>query len=249
MAKLFNLATNRHGLIVYGGEASADFGMVVSEAPTFSAPERKQEIITVPGRNGSVLFQEDAWNDVPKNYKVWLAANDEEDLATQVDAVMAWLNSQKGYTRLEDSFAPEIFRLAYYSGGDDFSNELTLYGEATLGFTCRAEKFYKSGEEAIAVTNGDQLFNPTRYASKPLIHIEVASATTITLAINGVSIVAAVTDYINIDCETMNAYRLPSENKNGDVSGTFPTIAPGVNGIGITGTISKATIVPRYFTI
>ena len=249
MAKLFNMATNRQGLIVYGGEASADFGMVVSEAPTFSQPSRKQKIITVPGRNGAVIFQEDAWNDVPKKYKVWLAPKGDQSLEDAVSSVMAWLNTQRGYTRLEDSFAPEIYRLAYYSGGDDFSNELTLYGEATLSFTCRAEKFYKSGEEAIEVTNGDQLFNPTRYTSKPLIHIEVASATTVTLAINGVSIVADVTDYINIDCETMNAYRLASENKNGDISGTFPTIAPGVNGIGITGTISKATIVPRYFTI
>ena len=249
MAKLFNLGTNKQGLIVYGGEASADFGMVVSEAPTFEEPERKQEVIAVPGRNGSVIFQEDAWNDVPKNYKVWLAPKGEDDLETVVSGVMAWLNSQKGYTRLEDSFAPEIFRLAYYSGGNGFSNDLTLYGEGTLKFTCRAEKFYKTGEEPVDVANGSKLYNPTRFASKPLIHIEVPSSASITLSIGGVSIVATVTDYINIDCETMNAYRLASENKNSSISGAFPTIAPGINNIGITGTITKATIVPRYFTI
>jgi phage-related protein len=47
----------------------------------------------------------------------------------------------------------------------------------------------------------------------------------------------------------MNAYRLPAENKNSDVSGTFPTIKPGINNIGITGTVTSATITPRFFTI
>ena len=41
MAKLFNELTNRQGLIVYGGEASSDYGMVIAEAPSFDQPTRK----------------------------------------------------------------------------------------------------------------------------------------------------------------------------------------------------------------
>ena len=249
MAKLFNEFTNRQGLIVFGGEASADYGMVVSEAPTFEKPTRKNTVYQVPGRNGAIVFQQDAWNDVTRKYKVWIAEDENEDLATKANAVLGWLYSKTGYQRLEDNFEPDVFRLAYYNGGQSVSNELTQYGETTLTFTCRPERFYKIGEDAISVTNGDKINNFTRYTSKPLIHIEVASATTITVTANGKTISAAVTDYINIDCETMNAYRLTSENKNGDISGDFPTLAPGTNTIGITGTLTSCTITPRFFTI
>lgn len=243
--ELFN-GTNKLGLFVYGGESSADYGMVVSEAPAFERSSRKQTIYTVPGKNGSVIFQEDAWEDVPRNYKVWIA-KDMQRLPTKIDAFEAFLNSMKGYQRLEDSFEPDVFRLAYYSGGDDFSNVLMAYGEATLNFMCRAERFYKSAEKPVEVVNGTKLMNPTRFTSKPLIHIEGSG--TVNVQIGGNTIVANVTDYINIDCETMNAYRLAAENKNSEISGTFPVIKPGENTVGISGSTTLVTVVPRYFTI
>ena len=247
MANLFNQFTNRRGLIVYGGEASSDYGMVVAEAPSFERPTRKQSVYTVPGRNGAVVFQQDAWEDVVRSYRVWLAENGDESLTELVDAFEAWLNSQKGYQRLEDSFEPDVFRLAYYSGGIGVSNHITQYGEATLSFTCRPERFYKSGEQPVTVVNGDKINNPTRFAAKPLIHIEGSG--TVTISCGGKTMSASVTDYINIDCEQMNAYRLPAENKNSQISGSFPTIEPGLNTVGITGTVSLCTITPKYFTI
>ena len=253
---LFLVGVNTQGVIAYDGVASTDYGIVVSEAPVFERPNRKQTIIQVPGRNGSVIFPEDAWEDVVRSYNVWLSENVTEDsggdksgyLVEYVDAFEAFLNSKKGYVRLEDNFEPDIYRLAYYSGGDAFSNEMTQYGRASLRFTCRPERFLKSGETPISVTNGATLTNPTRFASKPLIHIE-ASNKTIGITINGKTITAVVADYINIDCEKMNAYRLAAENKNADISGDFPTIASGSNTITITGTPTKVTIKPNWFYI
>ena len=135
MPKLFNAGTNKQGLIVYGGESSADYGMVVSEAPAFEHPTRKQTVYTVPGRNGAVIFQDDAWEDVVRSYNVWTAF-DVDNLAEKVNAFEAMLNSMKGYQRLEDSFEPDVFRLGYYSGGDSFTNRMMTAGEATINFAC-----------------------------------------------------------------------------------------------------------------
>lgn len=247
MAKLFDMGTNKRGLIVYGGEASADYGMVIAEAPTFEKATRKATVYNVPGRNGSIIFQQDAFNDVGRSYKVWLAPDEGEDLADKVSAFSAWLISCTGYQRLEDSFEPDVYRLAYYNGGNDVSNELTQYGETTLTFTCRPERFLKDGETPQAVTNGSKLYNPTRFSSKPLIHIEGSGSVTITFG--GATMSATLTDYINIDCDAMNAYRLAAENMNDKISGTFPKLAPGYNTIAITGSVSKCVITPRYFTI
>lgn len=248
MPKLFDSSTNKQGVIVYGGESSGNYGMVVAEAPAYERPKRKETIYTVPGRNGVIVFQDDAWEDVTREYKVWLAEGNGASLAQKVDAFEAWLNSKKGYQRLEDNFEPDVYRLAYYSGGDGFTNNLTQYGEASLHFTCRPERFLVSGETPVTVTDGSALINPTKYASKPLIHIE-ADNQTVSVTINGKTITALVSDFINIDCETMDAYRLPVENKNSNISGSFPTIAPGNNTVAITGNASLVTITPRYFAI
>ena len=247
---------NKQGLIVFGGERSDNYGMVVSEAPSFERARRKQTVITVPGRTGDVVFQEDAWEDIPRPYNVFIAEDLQEDsggnisgtLAERVDEFEAMLNSKTGYQRLEDNFEPDIYRRAYYSGGDGFTNELLAIGRATINFTCDARRFLKSGDIPVSVTNGATLTNPTRFASKPIIHIE-ASNETISVSIGGKTITAEVTDYINIDCERMNAYRLPVENKNDKISGSFPTIPSGSNTIGITGTYTKVEITPNWFTV
>lgn len=246
MPNVFNELTNKRGLIVYGGETSSDYGIVVGEVPSFDKPKRRSNVFSVQGRNGSIIFQDGSFDDVTRSYKVWIA-EEHNDLVDKANAVSAWLYSKTGYQRLEDSFEPDVFRLAYYNGGNDISNELMLYGETTIQFTCRPERFLKSGEDVITVTNGDKLNNPTRFEAKPLIHIEGSG--TVTISISGKSMTASIVDYINIDCDRLDAYRLPSENKNANITGTFPTLISGTNTIGLTGSVTKCTITPRYFTI
>lgn len=249
------IGVNRDGLITYGGGSSSDYGMVVSEAPTFEQPKRKLTVFTVPGRNGSVLFEQDAFEDVVRSYKVWVAQEIEEDsggsisgtLAERVNAITSWLNSLSGYQELSDSFEPDVYRLAYYSGGNDVSNELMQYGETTLTFTCRPERFLVSAKDPVTVVNNSVLNNPTLFKSKPLIHIEGSGI--VEVGINGVTIGATVDGYINIDCERLNAYRAMTENMNGSISGAFPVMEPGNNTITISGSPTLVQITPKYFII
>lgn len=247
MPKLFNKFTNKQGLIVYGGEASSDYGIVVSEAPSFDKPQRQTTVYSVPGRNGSVLFQDNAFNDVTRSYKAFILDYDREDLVEAVTAFTGMLYSKRGYQRLEDSFEPDVYRLAYFTGGQNITNDMMQAGETTISFTCRPERFLKDGEKEIEIQNGDVLHNYTRFDAKPLIYIEGSDS--VEISIQGESITAEIDDYIYIDCERMNAYRTAAENMNNAISGVFPSIKPGTNGIAITGTVTKVTIIPRYFTI
>ena len=246
---------NSQGLIKWGGEDSTNYGIVVGESPVFDKPKRKQIVFNVPNRNGSILFQEDAFEDVIRTYHVWVAEETEEDsggvlsgtLSERISDVTAWLNSKSGYQELEDSFEPDYYRLAYYSGGNEFSDNMLQYGESDLTFTCRPERFLKAGKTAVTVTNNSTMTNPTKFASKPLIHIEGSGNVSITFG--GQTITADVFDYINIDCDTMNAYRLTTENRNDKITGSFPSLLSGINTIVISGTTTLVTITPRYFTI
>ena len=159
MPNFYPSLTNRQGLIVWGGVASTDYGMVVSQAPAYDKPTRRVEAVTVPGRNGSILFDEGAFSDTTRTYNVFITEDMAHSvpLSDRVNALTAWLFSNVGYTRLEDNFEPDVFRLAYYSGGNDVTNELMQYGESELTFTCRPERFLKSGTTAIEVDDGDMV--------------------------------------------------------------------------------------------
>lgn len=246
---MLDINTNEQGLIVYDGLSSADYGIVVGKAPSFDKPAIKGSTVSVPGRNGNVLFQEDAYEDIPRTYNIWIAEKGQDTLAERVSGFTNAVYAKRGYLRLEDNFEPDVFRLAYFPGGQNFSNELTQYGESTLQFICRPERFLKSGAVTVEVQDGDVLSNPTSYGAKPLIYIETASEETVEISIGGKTIVAEVEDYLYIDCETMNAYRLATENKNSEISGDFPVILPGSNTIGIDGTVTKVEITPRYYFI
>lgn len=268
MPNLFDNATNTQGVIVYGGESSDDYGMVVAEAPAYERPKRKQTIYNVPGRNGSILFQQDAWEDVNRSYKVWLAESNSTNLplAKRVDRAEAWLNSQKGYVRLEDNFEPDVFRLAYYSGGDGFSNNMTQYGEATINFTCRPERFLKTADSPITIDmtplGSDRVpftcNNTNDFASKPLFNLTIAS-TSVSFRINigtrALTVSSGISGNIVIDCDTMQVYSANGTNYSRYISGTFPIIEPGSHTGFITllagsfSDITNATYTPRYFVI
>ena len=111
MPNIFNELTNKRGLIVYGGETSVDYGIVVAEVPSFDKPTRRSNVFNIQGRNGSIIFQDGSFDDVTRSYKVWIA-EDDNDLVDKVNAVSGWLYSKTGYQRLEDSFEPDVFRLA-----------------------------------------------------------------------------------------------------------------------------------------
>ena len=250
----YSTLTNRQGLIVWGGKSSTDYGIVVSEAPAFDKPVLRTDVFNIPGRNGSVLYQNGTFNDTTRSYKVWIDEDATEDsggvisgtLADRVYAFAGWLYSQTGYKRLEDNFEPDIFRMAYISGGQDITNELLMAGETTITFICRPERYLKSGETAVTiVSSGVTIDNPTKFNSKPL--LRVYGSGEYTLSINSQALTINVDGYIDIDCEQMNAWK-GTVNKNSDISGVFPELVPGTNTITFSG-FTKIEITPRFYYI
>lgn len=234
------------GTIIFGNGISTDYGCIIEEVPSLGAPARKSTSFAVPGRNGVILMQDDAFEDVVKSYKVAFNLDRDTELPETASALCRWLY-QKGYQRLEDNFEPDVYRLAYFNGPVDIENLLMMYGKATINFVCRAERFLKLGEAFVDVINGDTIHNNTGFDSKPLIHLEGQGACSIT--IGSMTMNVTLTDYINIDCDRMNAYRQEGENANALVSGEFPLIKSGANSITLTGNISKASIRPNYYTL
>lgn len=259
----------RPGMFSFNGHSSKDLGLCVTKAPDLNRPARQFNTYNIPGRNGTIIEQLDAFENVKRTYEVFAANNDYAPISKEFTSISEWLYTADGYCRLEDDFEPEIFRLAYFTGPLDVDNQLNLYGKTEINFSCRPERFLLSGDSFIDIPHRRQIVmwnivNPTKFAAKPLIVFEVNQLDNSSSQVNEYITIETPTGKIDvhnisettyIDCEEMRVYT-DSGEKNSDATGVFPTIPPGEQTIRITSNVYayidsrfKVRLKPRWYTI
>lgn len=231
-------------MIWWHGVSSDDVHVIVERCPSVILPTRKQETISVTGRNGDLLVQQDAFENVTQRYDVYVSA-EKPSLPTISHVVSEWL-LVKGYQKLEDSYWLDTFRLAHYVGGAEIANILNRFGRATIEFNCKPQRFYKSGDYFIDITNGQSLLNPSPFTANPIIVVEGSGSGTITAGDKTITLTDC--NGITIDSDIMQVYK-GTVNKNRTASGSFPVLPSGSTEISWTGGVSEVSIKPRWWTV
>ena len=235
-------------MILWAGVSNKDVGMVVEHYPSIVLPKRKQEVQQVPGRNGDIILYQDAYENYEQKYQVFIDSPLKNGMQKVVPMIADWLLGHSGYQRLEDSYFPDFYRMAYYTGGVEFVNFLGTYGEGTLTFNCAPEKYYKMGERPITVTNGQIISNPTLFPAKPLITLTGNGAATLYFGSKSLGI-TDVGGSVTIDILEHKAYR-GSTNRNSTITGLFEDMTlQGKTTISWSGGISSMTMIPRWWTV
>ena len=230
-------------MIWWNGKSGDDFHVVVQRYPEVILPLRKNEKVSVPGRNGDILIQQDAFENVSQRYSIYISA-EQTRLTPITHKIAEWL-CVKGYQRLEDSYFLDTFRLAAFQGGLEIENTLNRFGRATIEFDCKPQRFYKFGDFFADIQNSDKLQNPSPFAAKPILVTSGSGEATIT--INDKTLELEDCNGITIDCELMQAHK-DGVSKNGTISGDFFTLE-GESEITWTGGITGIKLKPRWFTI
>lgn len=254
----------RPGIFSFNGHSSKDLGLCVTKAPDLNRPARQFNTYNIPGRNGTIIEQLDAFENVKRTYGVFAANNDYAPISKEFTSISEWLYTANGYCRLEDDFEPEIFRLAYFTGPLDVDNLLNLYGETEINFSCRPERFLLSGDSFIDITRNYRwnIVNPTKFTAKPFIVVEIDPESAPSYADNafiqlttstGTIKVEHITETTYIDCEDMRVYT-NNGDINSNVTGIFPTIPSGEQPIelikaGFNLRKIKIRLKPRWYTI
>ena len=234
-------------IINFAGVSSDNLRIRVERYPVRVLPERSQTTTEVPGRNGALLMVDGNWNNYDQEYEIFISA-EKPGLVRAARAVAEWLEAPAGYQRLEDSYEPDVYRMAYYAGGQDIESILNRFGRATISFNCKPQRFLRSGEVAKSFSAAGTLTNITKFDALPLITVYGTGAGTLTINDNTVSI-SDIDEYVVLDCELMDAYK-GTANKNGTVTLLeFPVLTPGENSISFTGGVTSVDIVPRWWTI
>lgn len=229
---------------VYNGKSSREFNVVINEHTGYSAPERDCDVIEIPGMNGDLTLDNGRYKNISVTYKCGISNN----FASHISNLKAWLYSNIGYHRLEDTFDPDHFRLARVSENlEPTSFARARAGQFDIKFDCKPQRFLKSGEEIYTFTGTGKIINPTFYNALPLIR----AYGTGTLGIGSTTItINSANTYTDIDCAIQDAYK-GAVNCNGNItlnSGDFPVLEPGENGISLSG-ITSIELTPRWWTL
>lgn len=234
----------RERVITFGGDVVPAH---IASAPHNIRPVRKMSVVQIAGSNREIVDMEDAWECYDQKYSMYIGDGTEDSIQAALDDVARVL-FKNGWQTLLDDYEPDCYRLAYYKGGFDAENRYTRLGKFDITFRCRPERYLVSGNVRVSINSGEKIINPTEYNAKPLIHIEGSGSGTLTVAGTQMSFTDIV-DYLNIDCDKMDVYRLPSENKNSLMTGSFPVLPSGDSTILFTGGITSVTITPRWHVI
>lgn len=233
--------------LTFAGKSSHDFGIRISGEGTFNRPKRKYKEYEVTGRNGTLLIDENSFENISVTYPSYMI----EDMPDKVEAFANYMSSFAGYQRLEDTYAPDVFRLAQYSDGLDVksSGYMNRHGEMDVIFNCKPQRFIKSGELPITFTSNGTLYNETQYAAEPLIRVYGNGNGSVGIG----SYLITITNldvYMDIDCALMDAFK-GTLNCNNKVSFNADNIAinSGQNGITFTGGITSVVITPRWWIL
>lgn len=229
---------------LFNGHTSLDMGIVIEHAPEYSMAERVVEMIEVPGRNGSLVIDTNAYSNVEQVYHVYFDGR-QSSFTAKAHTISNWLLGNGAYMRLEDTYDPDVYRMARISKPDTMNNFMNKLGRFDVVFDCKPQRWLKSGEVEQDLVSGDDVNN--EFADCHPI-FKLTGNGTLTVNGNAITVTNNATSTITIDCETQNAYT-GTTNRNADVTvtGKFPYLKHGVNEISFTNTSCK--MIPRYWTL
>lgn len=236
------------GFITINGVSSRDFGVVLSDANVYGKAERDVQTVSVPGRSGDLIIDNNRYKNVKYEYPCAIIG----DFDTNFSAFINYIQSQTGYMRIEDSFHPDEFVLARYVGETNPKRvKKDRIGTFSLPFDRKPQRYLKSGEERIAFTSDGQIINTEQTNALPLVRVYGTGAVGIGEYTITIKRMESGTTYTDIDCDVEDAYN-GTTNCNGNIalsSGSFWKLHPGINGVTKPSGVSRIEITPRWWRL
>lgn len=233
----------RDNYVYFAGKMLSDFDMFVTNAGVYNAPARNYESISIAGRSGNLLFENDKFDNIEYRYPAVILS----DFNMNFEALKGFLLSQTGYSRLSDTFYPDEFYLATFKRFDNVKQSYLNGDKGTfvLVFERKPQRYLKNGEKKLIFTSNGSFKNPTQFKALPFITVYGSG----TFTLNGIS-VSITTDYahLDIDCELQEVLQLDGNLDITLTNGEFPKLKAGINELSFTG-LSRIEIIPRWYTL
>lgn len=174
------------GNLTFNGISSEDLGIRIASPPSYSCPQKNRSSTQLLGRDGDIIIDYGTYNNVSRSYVMSLPI-DEGEYTYYASKISGWLNGPSGYSRLEDSYEPEYYRMAIMTKELTFTNVNDSAIAFEVEFECKPQRFFKYGENYVLLcsaskaensysfTINNKLKNPTSFSAKPLYRITTSN--------------------------------------------------------------------------
>ena len=250
LSKFDTGARFKRQFLTFDGKSSKDFLLYLSAPGVYDSPEPDVETASVPGMNGDLVTENaKSGRRRYKNVDITYNAFFFNGLPAKTAAVKSWLLSPVGYKKLQDTYSPEFFRMATCTSAVSFDVTKNRSAEMELTFSCKPQRWSVEGQKAVTLSeSGQTIRNPYEFYAEPIIRVYGTNEGVLTIGDESVTIYS-FTDYVDLDCETHNAYNASGFCNGTILSDDFPALAPGTNTITWSGGITSVEITPRWWTL
>lgn len=225
---------------IFKGKNSKDYGILISAMPDIVKPQRREQEVTIPGRNGVLTIDENTYEPYTLSIECGKRGT------ARLSEIAAWLD---GSGDLIVSTEPDKLYKARISNAIAISDVIYLYNAFLVQF--KVFPFKYSVNAVISHADDVILTAPTTLKNKGTVYsqptITVYGTGNITLTINGTGYgLTGVDGYITIDSEMMEVYKGTANANNKYSAMDFPRFEVGQNTISWTGNVTKVEIIPKW---
>lgn len=248
------------GNLRFGDIYTKDLDLVIQSEPTYTFPAKDVTVEHIPGRNGDLVIDNKSWQNVERVYSLASVFRPGTNFIENAEKIIKFLTDKKGYQRLEDSYDPNVFRMAQFKSNGALSN---YYDQATVisvTFDCKPQRYLKDGEIPVVFSGSSAaLENPTGCPALPIISIsgiehEDKDVFLVTVKNdNKVTSTITLSDVPSGDVIIDSELQTVSSIQNGDVNKyvslndkEFPSLGKGNPEVYINKYTEKTNIVEQY---
>lgn len=251
------------GEMIFNNISTIDMGVVIQAPPVYEFPTRDYTVTHVPGKSGDILINHGSYQNVRRTYYLAAIFKADSSFVKSANEIVSWLMSAKGYTRLEDSYEPDYYRLAMFRNPGQMINMWDRVTTLPVTFECKPQRYLKTGD--IEVTIGEleldtyvKITNPTNYIALPEITIEgvdvvitVLSGSDHTIPENTSEVIVDFTDEGVINSELQDCYNdIKYLNNQVTINNGFPKLYPGDNWVKVSAmSLRTFKLKPRWWTL
>ncbi len=231
--------------MIYNGVNLQDYNVsYMDESAFIAAPSRSYSEVKVAGRNGSLHYSNDRYDNLSVKANCIIF----DELERFYGELSAFLTQDTNYHRLEGFRRPDIFRMAAVkSVSAPTLRPFARGGLFTITFDCKPLAYVKDGEVSLEMTQSGSIHSDWVTPSKPL--LRVYGWGTLQIGTGALTIASDIGEYVDIDCDIKDAY-VGENNRNSFIEvAEWPELVRGENAIVLPSTVTKIEVTPRWATL
>lgn len=167
--------------VIFGDVNLSDYNAFAFYCNLFDKAERDVNVVSIPGRNGDLLFDNGRYKNIKRTYRIQVSG------LANIQSLLNALSTQVGYKKLKDEYESDVYMMARLKEPPQINRFVGDSVDITLTFDRMPQK-YSDVVTTITTRSVDAKYgnvawlseltvnNPTAFEARPKIYIRPADS-------------------------------------------------------------------------